>query len=83
MCICVNCSWVDRCKAYHSVEAQHGVEHLSQTPDIEPRDPLIKINVRSLPEGGIGIEWDVQGCKSFHQDQGRWLRLRPGEDLPT
>jgi hypothetical protein len=29
------------------------------------------------------MEWDVVGCLSFKQDQGKWARLRPGELIPT
>ena len=85
MCICVNCHWVDRCKTYHSVERQHGVAHLNTNPDFQGKDPRIHINVKNLDpkEGVSGIEWDVRGCGSFIEDHGRWLRLRPGEKLPT
>ncbi len=83
MCICVNCRWVDRCKAYHAVERQHGAEHLNVFPDLEPKDPKIHISVMDLPEGGSGVEWDVRACDSFLEDHGRWLRLRPNEELPT
>ena len=83
MCICINCRWVDRCQAYHAVERQHGVAHLNSTPDLEPIDPCIHISVMDLPEGGSGVEWDVRSCKSFSKDQGRWMRLRPGQEVPT
>ncbi len=82
MCICVDCRWVDRCKAYHAVERQHHVAHLNETPDIEPIDPLIHIIIKDLPEGGAGIEWDVRACKSFLKEQGRWMKLRPDEEVP-
>ena len=82
MCICVDCSWVDRCQAYHAVERQHGVNHLSETPDFEPRSPRIHVSVHDLPEGGAGVEWDVRACDSFVPDPGRWSRLRPGEAVP-
>ncbi len=82
MCICVNCHWVDRCKGYHSVENQHGVSHLANEPDIDPIEPYIHVSVVDLPEGGIGIEWDVRSCGSFLEDFGRWQRLRPGEVIP-
>ena len=82
MCICVNCRWVDRCKAYHSVEEQHGAAHLSMKPDLEPKDPLIHISVFNLKDGGSGVEWDVRGCGSYLEDYGRWTRLRPGQELP-
>ena len=82
MCICVNCRWVDRCEAYHAVEQQHGVAHLNANPDIKPIDTRIHVNVFDLPEGGSGVEWDVRACNSFLEDHGRWLRLRPNEELP-
>ena len=83
MCICVNCSWVDRCKTYHAVEEQHGSKHLSSQPDFQGNNPRIHVSLMELPEGEIGIEWDVRACGSFEKDEGRWLRLNPGEKLPT
>jgi hypothetical protein len=82
MCICVDCRWVDRCKAYHAVEKQHGVAHLNAMPDLEPQNPRIHISVLDLPSGVTGVEWDVRGCASFLADQGRWQRLSPGQKLP-
>ena len=82
MCICVDCRWVDRCKTYHAVENQHGVEHLNLEPDMEPNDPRIHISLLDLPESQVGVEWDVQACKSFLEDHGRWRRLCPGKELP-
>ena len=82
MCICVDCRWVDRCQAYHAVERQHGVDHLSEAPDFEPSSPRIHVSVMDLPGGGAGIEWDVRACDSFVPDPGRWGRLRPGETVP-
>ena len=82
MCICVDCRWVDRCQAYHAVERQHGVSHLNAMPDFQPNSPRIHVTVLDLPEGGAGVEWDVQACSSFLSEPGRWRRLRPGEPLP-
>ena len=84
MCICVNCQWVDRCKTYHAVEEQHGVNHLTSNPDFQGKDPKIHISVMDLErKGEYGIEWDVRACGSFLEDNGRWMRLRPGEQMPT
>ena len=82
MCICVDCSWVDRCQAYHAVERQRGVPHLAQAPDFEPDAPRIHVSVMDLPDGQAGIEWDVRSCSSFKADPGRWQRCRPGQELP-
>ena len=82
MCICVDCNWVDRCKAYHAVERQHQVKHLNASPNFEPIEPLIHILVKELPEGGTGIEWDVRACKSFLKEPEKWMKLRPGEKVP-
>ena len=83
MCICINCEWVDRCKTYHSVEEQHGAKHLSLDPDFQGNEPKIHISVMTLPNGEVGIEWDVRKCGSYIEDIGRWQRLRPGEQIPT
>ncbi|MCP9849903.1 Ycf34 family protein [Cyanobium sp. Morenito 9A2] len=83
MCICVDCHWVDRCQAYHAVERQHGVPHLSSSPDVAPIDPRIHIQVIDLAADGVGVEWDVRGCASFRAEPGRWRRLRPGACLPS
>ena len=83
MCICVNCRWVDRCKAYHSVERQHGVRHLSKAPDLEPSEPRIHISVLDVPGSGLEVEWDVRSCGSFLEDFGRWQRLRPDQKVPS
>ena len=82
MCICVDCRWVDRCKAYHAVEGQHGAPHLNKAPDLEPKDPKIHVSVISVIEGSVEVEWDVQECESFFEDQGRWQRLCPGQEMP-
>lgn len=82
MCICVDCHWVERCQAYHAVERQHGVPHLSLSPDIRPRQPRIHVQVRDLADGQVGVEWDVRACDHFQPDPGRWARLCPGEPLP-
>jgi hypothetical protein len=83
MCICVDCHWVERCQAYHAVEGQHGVEHLSMEPDLCPESPRIHVQVISLEGDQVGVEWDVRACGSFQPDPGRWSRLRPGEMVPA
>ncbi len=78
----MDCHWVDRCKAYHAVERQHGVPHLSAAPEFEPQEPRIHVQVLDLPTGGVGVEWDVRACGSFQREPGRWQRLRPELPLP-
>ena len=82
MCICVNCHYVDRCQTYHTVEEQHQQPHLSNSPTFEPKEPTINVNIRTKKDY-IEMEWDVVGCKSFVQDMGKWVRLRPGEPIPA
>ncbi|MEB3293000.1 MAG: Ycf34 family protein [Synechococcales bacterium] len=82
MCICVNCSYVDRCITYHAVETQHQQAHLTENPTFEANEPTINVNIREAGEY-IEMEWDVVGCLSFKVDQGKWARLRPGELIPT
>ncbi|MDJ1182404.1 Ycf34 family protein [Roseofilum casamattae] len=82
MCICINCEYVDRCLTYHAVEAQHQQPHLTDDPDFEATNPEINVNIRDRGSE-IEMEWDVVGCESFKQEQGKWARLRPGELVPT
>jgi hypothetical protein len=82
MCICINCEYVDRCLTYHAVEHQHQQPHLTETPDFEPSEPSINVNIRNDGEI-IEMEWDVVGCLSFSQSLGKWAKLRPGELVPT
>jgi len=82
MCICVNCQYVDRCLTYHAVEHQHQQPHLTASPDFEPTEPEINVNIRQQADV-IEMEWDVVGCLSFVQESGKWSRLRPGELVPT
>lgn len=85
MCICVDCHWVERCQAYHAVERQHGVAHLSPSPDFRPRQPRIHVQVVDLDgdPAAVGVEWDVRACSDFRADPGRWRRCRPGAPLPS
>ncbi|MEY2976690.1 MAG: Ycf34 family protein [Prochlorotrichaceae cyanobacterium] len=82
MCICVNCSYVDRCVTYHAVETQHEQPHLSESPDFDPINPSINVNLRTSSTV-IEMEWDVVGCESFAEEMGKWARMRPGEPVPT
>lgn len=82
MCICINCHYVDRCFTYHAVEGQHEQIHLTETPDFDPVEPTINVNIRSRQDE-IEMEWDVVGCQSFKQETGKWAQLRPGELVPT
>jgi len=82
MCICINCHYVDRCFTYHAVEGQHEQIHLTETPDFDPVEPTINVNIRSHKDE-IEMEWDVVGCESFKQETGKWAKMRPGELVPT
>jgi len=48
-----------------------------------PEQPRIHVQVRDLPAGQVGVEWDVRACASFQADPGRWQRLCPGLAVPT
>jgi hypothetical protein len=83
MCICVDCHWINRCQAYHAVERQHGVPHLTTRTTFEPERPQVHVQIRQLPGGEVGLEWDVRACDSFTLDVGHWRRLRPDEAIPA
>mmetsp|Transcript_6253 Transcript_6253/g.13920 ORF Transcript_6253/g.13920 Transcript_6253/m.13920 type:complete len:209 (-) Transcript_6253:370-996(-) len=48
MCICIDCSRVTNCRAYHFVETKHHQPHLTADPTFTPREgsPTIHVNVR-------------------------------------
>ena len=60
-CICINCKWVDRCKAYHFVETKHEQPHLTPTPDFMPREgsPKITVAIRREDEDDARIAWNA------------------------
>jgi hypothetical protein len=82
MCICINCAYVDCCNTYNAVETQHQQPHLTQNPNFEPNNPTINVNIRTNQDY-IEMEWDVVGCDSFLEEAGKWMKLRPGEPIPT
>jgi hypothetical protein len=51
-CICINCSKVTNCKAYHFVESKHSQPHMNNDPTFTPRDgsPTIHVNIRTNRE---------------------------------
>lgn len=75
-CICVNCKFVDRCGAYHVVEAKHEQPHLSEAPDFNPRagSPTVALNI--FPESNE-VELDVTACEDFVEEKGRWVKMMP------
>jgi hypothetical protein len=61
-CICINCSRVTNCAAYHFVENKHSQPHINQNPQFTPQDgsPTIHVNIRTNREnvdGEIGRLW--------------------------
>ncbi len=82
MCICINCTFVDQCNTYYAVETQHQQPHLTDSPHFEPKNPTINVNIRTKTDY-IEMEWDVVGCDSFVEEAGKWMRLKPGEPIPT
>ncbi len=80
----MNCHWIDRCKTYHAVEKQHGVDHLNPNPDFQGNNPSIHIIVKDIKNStSSSIEWDVRACQSFLEEEGKWQKLRPGQKIPS
>ena len=83
MCICINCKWVDRCKTYHDVERNHGVEHICDAPDFKAKKPSIKVSIVKDTNDDFKTDWDVQSCLSFEEEIGKWSKIRPGLEIPA
>ena len=63
--------------------SRRSTQSLEYPLDVEPIEPRIYISVLDMPGGESGVEWDVRSCGSFLEDHGRWIRLRPGQEVPT
>lgn len=50
MCICIDCSRVTNCEAYHFVETKHSQPHMAENPTFMPAEgsPTIHVNVRTV-----------------------------------
>ena len=82
MCICINCKLVDRCRTYHDVEKNLGVEHISDIPNFKPINPYIHVSIIKDSNGDFKTDWDVKSCSSFLEEAGKWSKCRPGSELP-
>lgn len=78
MCICVNCAFVDRCKAYNFVEEKHGQPHVSPDPDFEPRNGSPTMQVPSRLRQGRGTPWEPTRGMSGRGAWGGGKEKRPG-----
>ena len=49
-CICINCSRVVNCQAYHFVETKHEQPHMAENPTFKPREgsPSINVHIRTV-----------------------------------
>tara|TARA_Y100001968_G_C19294354_1_gene685842 strand:+ start:176 stop:346 length:171 start_codon:yes stop_codon:yes gene_type:complete len=56
---------------------------LATSPDFQGKNPRIHVIVRDLKNQTIETEWDVRSCGSYKESPGKWLRLRPGQPVPT
>ena len=89
MCICIDCKFVDQCETYHMVEEKHEQPHLTEQPTFSPQNPTIMVHIRKMSGEADGMlsahgrEFDVIECESFCEEKGKWIRLRPGEAVPT
>lgn len=92
MCICVHCALVDRCTAYHTIEAKHGQPHLSDAPDFTPQpgSPSVRVLMNSSTlmqsrgathEASLQMELDVFECADFVEERDRWVTMMPAGTL--
>lgn len=65
------------------MEENHGVDHISDLPDIEAKNPFIHVSVNEDENGNHSIDWDVRSCDSFQEEIGKWSSIRPGLELPV
>jgi hypothetical protein len=74
MCICINCSRVINCSAYHFVETKHHQPHIAATTTFTPRDgsPTIHVNVRTDRSNNVNEVarmWREHGAETARAQQ--------------
>ena len=50
---------------------------------MEAKNPFIHVSLVEETKGEFTMEWDVRSCSSFHEEIGRWSKLRPGLEIPA
>ena len=68
---------------YHDVESNHGVEHISDVPYFNAKNPYIHVSILEDDDGNYKTDWDVKSCSSFIEEKGKWASCRPGLELPV
>ncbi len=71
MCICINCTRVTNCLAYHFVEEQHAQPHINKKPTWEPRNGSPKIQVYIRPNADRKAEIELEKMRNEHESQTR------------
>ena len=80
MCICINCSRVTNCQAYHFVEQQHSQPHVNKIPTWEPRNgsPTIQVHIR--PDADKKTTNELDKMWEEHEDQTRQAEAASNDD---
>nr|YP_011005381.1 hypothetical protein V2475_pgp035 [Chorda asiatica]QWK43125.1 hypothetical protein [Chorda asiatica]WAM62244.1 hypothetical protein [Chorda asiatica] len=74
LCICLNCSLVDRCKTYFLVE-QKAVNNTKMVTNIllHPQSTIVT-SINSFSKKYLYIsEFDLATCSTFEENVGSWL----------
>lgn len=73
LCICLNCSLVDRCKTYFIVE-QKAVNNTKMVTNILHPQSTIVTSINSFSKKYLYIsEFDLATCSTFEENVGSWL----------
>ena len=68
---------------YHHVEKNHGVEHICDVPNFNPKKPFIHVSIIQDLNGDFKTDWDVQACSNFLEETGKWSKCKPGLEVPV
>ncbi len=68
---------------YHDVEKNHGVQHICDEPNFNPKKPYIHVNIIQDLSGDYKTDWDVRSCSNFLEETGKWSKCNPGLEVPV
>lgn len=73
MCICINCLFIKKCKAYKFIEKMHNIGVPEQKSLWNPKQTVLKNEVLTLRPNTNFEDWDIKECSSFVEKGGSWF----------
>ena len=59
------------------------MENICDTPNFKAKKPLIHVSIVKDVNDQYTTDWDVQSCASFTEENGKWSKCKPGQEIPA